>query len=222
MIYGQVSVMLCQLIISARGTGLDRNFILNAEQDMEQYAYNAAYNGGISALISFPQFNVRVNGVNSYTLNSIGGTVAQKGVESAFGVNSEEEDTEIDIKTSQKVRKMEKSHNSVFLFPQKEKSEESDRYRNCNPSCIPLCDLEEEYYRKVVLGQTNCKNVGEYRKQLQDVWDEERRKEAEQKEEKERRNLRKAIPDTWTLCTGVPSFNEYVYGATGVTFDGKE
>ena len=35
-------------------------------------------------------------------------------------------------------------------------------------------------------------------------------------------SLRKAIPDTWTLCTGVPSFNEYVYGATGVTFDGKE
>ena len=36
------------------------------------------------------------------------------------------------------------------------------------------------------------------------------------------RRKRKVIPDTWTLCTGVPSFNEYVYGATGVTFDGKE
>lgn len=200
------------------GNDLARNWFLGAEQDMEQYAYNAAYSGGMSALISLPEFNVRVNGVNSYTLNSIGGTVAQNGVELAFGVNSEEEGTE----DSRKVSKMEKNHKSVFLFPQKESSEDSDMYRNCNPSYIPLWVLEEEYYRKVVLGETNCRNVGEYRKQLQDVWDEERRKEAEQKEKKERSKLRKAIPDTWTLCTGVPSFNEYVYGATGVTFDGKE
>lgn len=108
------------------------------------------------------------------------------------------------------------------MFPESKKDISSDLYEHCNPAYLPISIIEEEYSKKMLLGETKCTTIGEYKNQLQDAWDEERRKEAEQKEEEERSKVRKAIPDTWALCTGVLSFNEYVYGATGVTFDGKE